>query len=264
MSGIEKFTKSTIIAALRDIRSSGWVKSHRNVNNDGAIGNTLEDLLGISENNLPFPNAAEWELKTQRKGTTALLTLFHLEPSPRALHIADYLVSNYGWKHKQAGIKYSEDEKSFRQTLSYLKPTSRGFFIDIDYDNERIVIRFDPSSIADELTDWKNYLIAHNKIKYDNDYIPYWGFYDMYHKAGIKLCNCFYISANVKKEGDDYFFRYEDIMQLSGFSLNKFLMNIKDGNILIDFDARTGHNHGTKFRIRQSAMPFLYEDVLLI
>ena len=94
MSGIAKFTKSTIISALRDIRSIGWIKSHRNVHNDGAIGNTLEDLLGISENNLPLPNAAEWELKTQRKGTTALLTLFHLEPSPRALHIADYLDYN--------------------------------------------------------------------------------------------------------------------------------------------------------------------------
>ena len=145
-----------------------------------------------------------------------------------------------------------------------MKPTSRGFFIDIDNDNERIVIRFDSSTIGDELTDWKNDLIAHNKIEYDNDYIPYWGFYDIYHKAGIKLGNCFYVSADVKKEGDDYFFRYEDIMQLSGFTLDRFLLNIRDGNILIDFDARTGHNHGTKFRIRQSAVPLLYEDVLLI
>ena len=108
MSGITKYTKSTIIAALKNIRSLGWIQSHRNVHNDGAIGNTLEDLLGITENNLPLPNAAEWELKTQRKGTTALLTLFHLEPSPRGLHIADYLLANYGWKHKEAGKKYPD------------------------------------------------------------------------------------------------------------------------------------------------------------
>ncbi|MDH4262220.1 MAG: MvaI/BcnI family restriction endonuclease [Spirochaetia bacterium] len=31
--------------------------------NHCGIGNTLEDLLGITENNLPIPNAAEWELK---------------------------------------------------------------------------------------------------------------------------------------------------------------------------------------------------------
>ncbi|MBQ9404354.1 MAG: hypothetical protein IJU15_05160, partial [Synergistaceae bacterium] len=57
-----KYTKRTLIAALEKIMAQGWIKSHRNVNNDGAIGNTLEDLLGISENNLPLPNAAEWEL----------------------------------------------------------------------------------------------------------------------------------------------------------------------------------------------------------
>ena len=264
MSGLTKYTKSTIIAALRDIRSRGWLKSCRNVHNDGAIGNTLEDLLGISENNLPLPNAAEWELKTQRKDTSALLTLFHLEPSPRGLHITDYLISNYGWKHRYAGIKYQDSEKSFRQTLSYMKPTSRGFFIDIDTDSSRIVVRFDPSCIDDELTGWKNDLIAHNRIKYDNDYLPYWGFNDVYHKAGIKLGNCFYVLADVKKEGEDYFYRYSDIMQMSGFTLDKFLSNITDGNILIDFDARTSHNHGTKFRIKQNAIPLLYEDVIHI
>lgn len=264
MSGITKFTKSTIISALRDIRSKGWIKSHRNVHNDGAIGNTLEDLLGISENNLPLPNTAEWELKTQRKNTNALLTLFHLEPSPRGLHITDYLISNYGWRHKDAGTKYPDSEKSFRQTLSYRKPTSRGFFIDIDTDNSRIVVRFDPSRIGDELIDRKNDLIAENRIRYDDDYVPYWGFHDVYHKAGIKLGNCFYVSADVKKEGEDYFYRYQDIMQMSGFTLDKFLSNIIDGNILIDFDARTGHNHGTKFRIKQNALPLLYEDVMQI
>ncbi len=42
----------------------------------------LEDLLGIEENNLPIPNAAEWELKAQRANTSALTTLFHIEPQP--------------------------------------------------------------------------------------------------------------------------------------------------------------------------------------
>ncbi len=158
MSNITKYTKSTIIAALKKIRSRGWIKSLRNVHNDGAIGNTLEDLLGITENNLSLPNAAEWELKTQRRDTTALLTLFHLEPSPRALHIADYLLENFGWPHKLAGIKYPEGEKSFRQTLSYMNPTSRGFFVDIDADNQRVVVSFDPSSIDDELSDWRDSL----------------------------------------------------------------------------------------------------------
>ncbi|MBQ6111564.1 MAG: MvaI/BcnI restriction endonuclease family protein [Synergistaceae bacterium] len=259
MSVIAKFTKSTIITALRNIRSQGWIKSNRNVHNDGAIGNTLEDLLGITENNLPLPNAAEWELKTQRKNTSALLTLFHMEPSPRGLHITDYLLENYGWPHKQAGKKYSPNEKSFRQTLSYRQPTRRGFFVDIDSVNERVTVRFEPSVIGDELSDWKMKL-----PEYDEDYVPYWGFYDLYHKAGLKLGNCFYVLADVKEESSEYFCRYSEIMQLQGFSLNKFISGIREGNILIDFDARTGHNHGTKFRIRQNAIPMLYEKVMHI
>lgn len=53
-------------------------------------------------------------------------------------------------------------------------------------------------------------------------------------------------------------------MQLSGFSLERFLCGIREGNILIDFDTRTGHNHGTKFRIKQDAIPELYENAKLI
>lgn len=256
MSGITRYTKSTIIAALKEIRSRGWIKNRRNVHNDGAIGNTLEDLLGITENNLPLPNAAEWELKTQRRNTTALLTLFHLEPSPRALHIADYLLENFGWPHKFAGTKYPAGEKSFRQTLSYRSPTNRGFFVDIDAGNERVIVSFDPSSIDGELSDWRASL-----PRYDKDYVPYWGFNDLYHKAGVKLGNCFYVIADVKEECGEYFYRYSDIMQLQGFSLNNFLRGITEGSILIDFDARTGHNHGTKFRIRQNAIPSLYQIV---
>ena len=259
MSGITKYTKSTIIAALKEIRSQGWIKSHRNVHNDGAIGNTLEDLLGIKENNLPLPNAAEWELKTQRRNAATLLTLFHLEPSPRALHIANYLVENYGWPHKYAGTKYTDNEKSFRQPLSYRRPTRRGFFVDIDSDNERVVVRFAPSCIDDELSKWRSSL-----PEYDEDYVPYWGFSDLYHKAGVKLGNCFYVLADVKEEHGEYFYRYSEITQLQGFSLDNFLRGIKEGNILIDFDARTGHNHGTKFRIKQNAIPTLYDNIKYI
>jgi len=34
-----------------------------------------------------------------------------------------------------------------------------------------------------------------------------------------------------------------------------------NSEIIVDFDARTGHNHGTKFRIRQGRWRDLYSDV---
>ena len=78
------FTKESLKDRLREIRALGWVETRRK-NNDGGVGNTLEDLLGIEENNLPLPNAGEWEIKGQRADTASLTTLFHMEPSPRAM-----------------------------------------------------------------------------------------------------------------------------------------------------------------------------------
>jgi len=61
-------------------------------------------LIGIQENNLPIPNAREWELKGQRAGSTSLVTLKHIEPSPRASKIvSQILLPLYGWPHEQAG-----------------------------------------------------------------------------------------------------------------------------------------------------------------
>ena len=51
---------------------------------------------------------------------------------------------------------------------------------------------------------------------------------------------------------------------LQKFKFEGFLQAIENGNILVDFDARTGHNHGTKFRMRQNCLPDLYEKVTTI
>jgi hypothetical protein len=48
---------------------------------------------------------------------------------------------------------------------------------------------------------------------------------------------------------------------LEKFSFEGFLKCIQNGDLLIDFDARTGHNHGTKFRLRQNSIIHLYEKV---
>lgn len=37
-----------------------------------------------------------------------------------------------------------------------------------------------------------------------------------------------------------------------------------NGKIYIDFDARTGHNHGTKFRIKYNDIPSLYKNAEVV
>ena len=245
------------------ITEQGWIDNARH-GNHGGIGNTLEDLLGIEENNLPIPNAAEWELKTQRLNTSSLTTLFHIEPSPRAVKfVPQVLLLKYGWAHQEAGKKYPENEMSFRQTIHGLSPSDRGFQVLIDRKNSKVLISFDSSKVAEKHIMWLKQV--KNRVGLGQlDPQPYWGFDDLSNKAGTKLLNCFYVQAEVKKEDDRELYRYSKVMMLQKFNFDGFLNHIEKGNILVDFDARTGHNHGTKFRMRQNCLPELYEKATVI
>jgi hypothetical protein len=225
----------------------------------------LEDLLGITENNLPIPNAAEWELKTQRAKTTSLTTLFHTEPSPRAIKfVPQVLLPNYGWKHKEAGKKYSKDEMSFRQTIHGLSASDRGFIVKINREERKILISFDSKLVSlEKHSEWLKSVKTKIGLSELNPQ-PYWGFDDLASIVGTKLLNCFYVQAEVKKVKGKEFYNYSKVMMLQKFKFEGFLQAIENGNILVDFDARTGHNHGTKFRMRQNCLPNLYEKVTTI
>jgi hypothetical protein len=251
------YTKDSLIKELKKISAKGWIDNAR-YGNHGGIGNTLEDLLGITENNLPIPNAAEWELKSQRINTASLTTLFHIEPSPRAVKfVPQILLLKYGWQHQEAGKKYSEDEMSFRQTIHGLSASDRGFMVKIDRENQKVLISFDRSKVADKHSDWLNSVKMRIGLG-ELEPQPYWGFDDLSNKAGTKLLNCFYVQADVKKEEDKEFYKYSKVMMLQKFNFVGFLNQIEKGNILVDFDARTGHNHGTKFLMRQKFLSELY------
>lgn len=257
------YTKSSLINELKTIREHGWIQSVR-PGSDGGIGHTLEERLGIEENNLPLPNAAEWELKTQRIKTSSLTTLFHFEPSPRGIKIvSQILLPLYGWKHKEAGKKYPIDEKSFRQTINMLERTDRGFGILINRIERKVEISFDVEAVSSRHSAWIESVNQRINLQ-ELSPKPYWGFDDLIHKAGSKLPNCFYIKADVKRIEKIEHFHYKEIYILEKFSPDKFIEAISKGILRIDFDARTGHNHGTKFRIQSNMLPELYESVTMI
>ena len=241
----------------------GWVPSAR-PGNDAAVGNTLEELLEIEENNLPLPNAGEWEIKAQRLGSKSLTTLIHSEPSPTAIRfVPQILLPKYGWPHQEAGTRYPEQEMSFRQTISGHSRTDRGFKVLVDRKERKIVVSFDARSVDSRHSDWLETV----KIRVGLGELepqPYWGFDDLASRVRAKLHNCFYAKAQSKKENKKEFFWYREILMLSSFSFEKFLSAIEAGAVLVDFDARTGHNHGTKFRLRQDWLPELFQDSLKI
>jgi hypothetical protein len=257
------YTKEALTARLEAIAEIGWVPNIRH-GNHGGIGNTLEQLLGIRENNLPIPNAAEWELKAQRLGSSSLTTLFHMEPSPRALRfVPQILLPKYGWAHQQAGERYGASEMSFRQTIHGAGRSDRGFMVVIDRTEQKVLISFDAASVDQRHADWLA-TVGEKVGLGELDPQPYWGFADLEHKAGTKLLNAFYVQAEVRVEGTQEYYWYCKAMRLERFSFPAFLAALEAGTVLVDFDARTGHNHGTKFRLRQDCLPMLYERAAVI
>ena len=174
-----------IIRRLMGMKSSSsprkspdqWIKNNR-PGNDGGVGNTLEDVLGIEENNLPIANAADWELKSHRVSSKSRTKGIHKEAAPLAAKMVSViLLPKYGWRHKEAGKKYPEDEKSFRVTLRSTF-NERGFRIKVNRKDKKIEMEFNSSKVDPKHKQWLEEVIE--KAGSGNiDPVPYWGFKDL-------------------------------------------------------------------------------------
>jgi len=136
----------------------------------------------------------------------------------------------------------------------------RGFKVIVDRTSSTVKIDFDAPHVAPHHTDWLKDVIKKagaGKIQPE----PYWPFDMLEEKARPKLRNSFYLSAKSRISDDKEQFLYESLLMLQRFNFNRFLEAIEKGKVLVDFDAKTTHNHGTKFRIRQDSWPELYDDL---
>lgn len=152
---------------------------------------------------------------------------------------------------------------SFRQTIHCNSRSDRGFKVVIDRKERKILISFDSKNVDTKHKNWLKFVKKNTGLGELNPQ-PYWGFDDLEHKAGTKLLNTFYVQAKVEIRRKKEFYHYTKVMMLQKFSFDGFLKALEEGKILVDFDARTGHNHGTKFRMKQDCLPILYEKTTLI
>jgi len=120
---------------LKEIKSLGFVKTHRT--GDTGIGKTLEDLLGIKENNIPLPDIGEIaELKAYRKSALSMLTLFTLEPRPKGGDRDRVLLDNFGYSKRENGRS-----KELHSTLSCKRYNNQGLKLKVEKDKVRVVGR---------------------------------------------------------------------------------------------------------------------------
>lgn len=244
-----------MINKLKELAGAGWLSSRRPLN-AGGIGNTIDFLLGLPENNLPISDTAQWELKTHRIGSSSLLTLFHMEPEPISEGIVvNLLIPKYGWSDKKR-----ENELSFRQTIQATHSTDRGFGISVDRKLEQVKVTFDFSLVNERHKIWLEN-VKHNTGLGQLQPQPFWKFKDLFLKASTKLLNAFYVEAEVKRDKTMEYFKLSQLLILQGLDLDQFVASIENGDILVDFDARSHHNHGTKFRLKQDKIPNLYRYV---
>jgi len=256
---MELFTK------IRDLTGRWHHGTHQN--NDGNQGNTLEGLLGVPENNLQIPDLGIFELKTQKAETGSMVTLLHKEPYPSA--VVPRLISALGWRHKDAGGKYPATEKSFRSTTFSNYTTVRGFKITREVD--KLVMQIYPEEVN---RGYRDATEAHTNIgewlddislrdpSY-RDVLPvHYLKSELIIKIKDKIENTVFVLFKRKKDqvtGEELF-KIESAFLLTGFVEQKFDELFDAGSIAIDFDARTGHNHGTKIRIKRASLPLLFSN----
>lgn len=240
---------------IREIKEMGYVKSHRK--GDTGIGKTLEDLLGITENNIAGPDFSVYELKSGRKDSPSMLTLFTKTPMPKGAIMN--LLEAYGYKQRKEihdtsqkkmadyvkvkGAKTEEapvKEKELHVTVDAVRRNSVGLILKIVED--RIYISDDKAVEA----------------YYEESVLK-----EAFEKKYAKLI---YVSATSKKENSEEYLWFDEAYRLEGFSFGRFSEFVEKG--IIKLDLRVGHypdgrlhDHGTGFRVLPKYLPECFEKI---
>jgi len=254
------YTKDELIRRLLEIKAKGWVTLTKyRQDKDGGLGNTLEDLLDIPENNIPLADYGQFELKTHRINSDSLISLFRFEPKPE--EIIPKLIRDYGW----AIPKYGPGERSLRVDIDAANYSERGFIARINYDLKRVEIHFDSSRVPDraDYHDWLENIRRRVGLG-DLQPIPYWTFDDLEERIRLKIKNMVYVSLDTTSEGGKQRMKITKAQLLQGAELSAFLDCIRRGWLQIEFNARTHHNHGTAFRTWERYWPHLYSSAELL
>lgn len=245
-------SREDLVTRLTELKTIGWIQTRQQVN-DGLVGNTLEDFLRIKENNLTLPDAGKYELKAQRMETSSLTTLLHFDPYPRHPQnvITQVLGPIYGWPHEEL-----KGEWSFRVTMYGNGYTNRGFKVAVDEKTLRLLVEFNPQEVDESKKDWLMQVFKKGGQRLNPQ--PYWPLAEIEKKTQKKITNTIYVHAESRRKEAFEEFKYDTAILYEGFDFKKFTDGLVSGRIFVDFDARTGHNHGTKFRLKQGTLQDFY------
>ena len=237
-----------------EIRDEGFHINIKSDENDGAAGNTFENLYKIKENSKREADFGEFEFKTKKYlKSKSPISLFTQRPSSN--FDDNYMRKNWGLPDKNYRNVLCFRTSLYANRWSLVYKTSQ-MKIEVDRNAKKVfIVRAD-----------LNFNIIDKNV--------YWDFDDII-KGTKKLMNMFLVGANEKIIKGKKHFSYIDATVYTDYLGDLNFINLLDEGV-IRYDNRLGvygpstdsagkeHNHGGGFRIPKSQIDRLYKNKITI
>jgi len=226
---IPAFTLAMLEEKLAELKGH-WFETIRG--GDGAAGHTLECLLGLQENNLSVPDWGEFELKTCRRESSALITLASKSPK----RMGDITRREFILKH---GYEDDTGRIGLNCTVSSSYVNTRGWRLQVTSDNQRVDFEHLGAVVAYQDLPLLTGTLAR------------------------KVRNVVLVTANLSHDASGVRVCYLDAHLLAGIRENELASLIKLGEITFDWRMYlkpdgSVRDHGPVYRIPESHIPQLY------
>ncbi|MYD44239.1 MAG: hypothetical protein F4W90_10170 [Gammaproteobacteria bacterium] len=224
-----------VVARLKQIKLQGYVPTQRR--GGTGVGHTLEQLLGLEENNFKVPDLDDVELKAHRSNTSSLVTLFTSDRDAWQVPAREVI--------EEFGLE--EDTRTNLYVTLKGNDITRGLYIDATEEN--ILIKSVDKRI---LAKWSVSMML-----------------DLFHR---KVRHVILVLAESKRINGIEHFWYHSATFYSGWMFSWHVANLFNSG-LIHVDLRmhlkengSVRNHGTGFRVyeRDLAQIYPYGEVLPI
>jgi hypothetical protein len=215
---------------FQHLRDQGFVPTRRA--EPTGVGKTLEDLLGLQENNIALPDLGTVELKAHRNTSTSLITLFSFNRKVWQMPPLEAV--------KRYGVADTSGRLGLYYTLS-TKPNSAG-----------LLLTFTPEAIQ----------VQHQ----DGTLVAAWPLATIAQQFVRKIPMLILVSAQSEIRGTQEYFHYQRARLLRDTEPTILLTQFQAGVVLLDLRLHDAHtrarNHGTAFRIAEVNLPTLFREVI--
>lgn len=239
--------KNKVIKEFKRIKALGFIKSRRL--NDTGIGKTFEDYLGVDENNSKDPDFAGYEIKSHRKSSSSLVTLFTKSPTLPA-KANSLLRKKFGTPEGKLKVKTIRTSVFSHKWNTYKKEFSF-----------KIVVN-DKQKTIDLISKKINGIKTNIECS--------WTFAEV-KSAFLKLNSLFFVTAEREKKRVHEYFHFTNATIFNKPTFYKLIDFIKEGKVMVDIrlgvyssgkNEGKAHDHGTGFRIKSNDLSLLYKDVI--